>query len=124
MAPTFKPIDEHARRPKPGLSQVQIAQKVSTNRNGDKAIRQKSALLFHANQLENIEQLQPHLWDAADNLRANSKLTANEYSMPVLGVILLRHATNLYSEALKGITSDQTTATMPIRPLTSAAFKR
>src|SRR5438876_985721 len=42
------------------------------------------------NPLANIEALQAHLWDAADNLRANSKLTANEYCMPVLGIIFLR----------------------------------
>ncbi|MGD1090169.1 MAG: type I restriction enzyme endonuclease domain-containing protein, partial [Verrucomicrobiota bacterium] len=39
------------------------------------------------NQLQNIEHLETDLWDAADNLRANSKLTAGEYCMPVLGVI-------------------------------------
>ncbi|MBI4661973.1 MAG: hypothetical protein HY735_24390, partial [Verrucomicrobia bacterium] len=44
------------------------------------------------NQLQNIERLESDLWDAADNLRANSKLTAGEYCMPVLGVIFLRHA--------------------------------
>ena len=38
-------------------------------------------------QLANIERLETVLWDAADNLRANSKLTAGEYCMPVLGVI-------------------------------------
>jgi type I restriction enzyme M protein len=31
------------------------------------------------NQLANIEKLEADLWDAADNLRANSKLTAGEY---------------------------------------------
>jgi type I restriction enzyme M protein len=46
--------------------------------------------------LANIEPLESDLWDAADNLRANSKLTAGEYCMPVLGVIFLRHATNRY----------------------------
>ena len=50
------------------------------------------------NQLANIEKLEGDLWDAADNLRANSGLTANEYCLPVLGVIFLRHATNRYNE--------------------------
>ncbi|MFM2014159.1 MAG: hypothetical protein RLZZ396_2943 [Planctomycetota bacterium] len=36
--------------------------------------------------LSNIEQLETDLWAAADNLRANSKLTSSEYCMPVLGV--------------------------------------
>ena len=32
------------------------------------------------------------LWDIANNLRANSKLSSAEYSTPVLGLIFLRHA--------------------------------
>ena len=52
-------------------------------------------------QLANISQLETDLWSAADNLRANSKLTAGEYCMPVLGIIFLVHATNRYNEALK-----------------------
>ena len=44
------------------------------------------------NILENIEQLERRLWEAADQLRANSKLTSTEYYMPVLGLIFLRHA--------------------------------
>ncbi len=47
-----------------------------------------------------IQKLEKDLWDAADQLRANSKLTASEYSMPVLGLIFLRHADNRF-EAVK-----------------------
>ena len=36
---------------------------------------------------QNIEKLEADLWEAADNLRANSKLTSSDYFMPVLGVI-------------------------------------
>ena len=75
-------------------------------------------------QLTNIEQLETDLWSAADNLRANSKLTADEYCMPVLGVIFLRHATNRYNEALRGIQADQADGKMPKRPLTAADFKK
>lgn len=42
---------------------------------------------------QELKQLEDDLWEAADQLRANSKLTANEYAMPVLGLIFLRHAT-------------------------------
>jgi hypothetical protein len=42
--------------------------------------------------LGDIEKLEKDLWEAADQLRANSKLTSSEYCMPVLGVIFLRHA--------------------------------
>jgi type I restriction-modification system DNA methylase subunit len=76
------------------------------------------------NQLQNIEQLEAELWDAADNLRANSKLTAGEYCMPVLGVIFLRHATNRYHAALREIEADQAAGKMPKRPLTAADFKK
>src|SRR6266550_5383924 len=70
----------------------------------------------------NIEHLEADLWDAADNLRANSKLTAGEYCMPVLGVIFLRHATNRYNAALREIQADQAAGKMPKRPLTAADF--
>ena len=46
-----------------------------------------------------IKQLEANLWDSADNLRANSKLTAAEYKDPVLGLILLRYAQNRYERA-------------------------
>src|SRR6266566_4219864 len=74
--------------------------------------------------LANIEHLEADLWDAADNLRANSKLTAGEYCMPVLCVIFLRHATNRYNEALREIQAEQSAGKMPKRPLTAADFKK
>jgi len=43
-----------------------------------------------------LTNLESDLWEAADQLRANSKLTANEYSQPVLGLIFLRHAYNRF----------------------------
>jgi type I restriction enzyme M protein len=43
-----------------------------------------------------LQQLEDSLWEAADQLRANSKLNATEYSFPVLGLIFLRHATNRF----------------------------
>ncbi len=48
------------------------------------------------NGLDNLKQIESSLWEAADQLRANSKLNASEYSMPVLGLIFLRHATNRF----------------------------
>jgi type I restriction enzyme M protein len=50
-----------------------------------------------------IKQLEATLWDSADNLRANSKLTAAEYKDPVLGLILLRYAQNRYEQAKQDI---------------------
>ena len=48
---------------------------------------------------DQIRQLEKELWDAADALRANSKLTAAEYKDPLLGLVLLRFAQNKYEEA-------------------------
>src|SRR6266850_3273220 len=79
---------------------------------------------MNQNQVDNLGQLEADLWSAADNLRANSKLTANEYCMPVLGVIFLRHATNRYNEAHKQIHADQLAGKMPKRTLTAADFKK
>ncbi len=53
-----------------------------------------------------IKQLEANLWGSADNLRANSKLTAAEYKDPVLGLILLRYAQNRYEQA-KRIVEDK-----------------
>ena len=73
---------------------------------------------------DSIARLETDLWGAADNLRANSKLTAGEYCMPVLGVIFLRHATNRYNDALHAIQADQSSGKMPKRQLSAADFKK
>jgi len=43
-------------------------------------------------QLEHIEAIEKRLWNAADNLRANSNYASNEYFLPVMGLVFLRHA--------------------------------
>ena len=74
------------------------------------------------NQLHDIERLEDSLWGAADQLRANSKLTSSEYCMPVLGIIFLRHATNRYNAAVRQIEADQAAGKMPKRKLIQADF--
>jgi type I restriction enzyme M protein len=74
------------------------------------------------NHLENLNDLEDSLWAAADNLRANSKLTSSEYCMPVLGVIFLRHATNRYDDACRQIAEDQAAGKIPKRPLMKGAI--
>src|SRR5713226_1328287 len=69
-----------------------------------------------------IEKLESHLWEAADNLRANSKLTSSDYFMPVLGVIFLRHAANRYETASRQIDQDQATGRMPKRKVVPADY--
>ena len=47
-------------------------------------------------QLEHIEAIEKRLWGAADTLRSNSNYASNEYFMPVMGLIFLRHAYSRY----------------------------
>ena len=47
-------------------------------------------------QLENIEAIEKRLWSAADTLRANSHYASNQYFMPVMGLVFLRHAYSRY----------------------------
>ena len=75
-------------------------------------------------QLTGIEQFEADLWKVADNLRANSNLASNEYFMPILGLIFLRHATNRYCEAMAAIKEDKAVGKMPERPLIEADFTR
>ena len=49
----------------------------------------------------NNSELEKRLWDAADELRANSKLKSSEYSAPVLGLIFLRYADHKFAAAEK-----------------------
>ncbi|WP_419594076.1 N-6 DNA methylase [Thiolapillus sp.] len=51
----------------------------------------------------NNKDLELRLWGAADELRANSKLKASEYSIPVLGLIFLRFADAKFSHAQQQI---------------------
>ena len=75
--------------------------------------------------LGNIEKLEKDLWEAADNLRANSKLTSSEYCMPVLGVIFLRHAANRFEDATREIEYDQKSGRAPKRtPIAADYVKR
>ena len=67
--------------------------------------------------MNNIEKIESSLWEAADQLRANFKLTSSEYCMPVLGIIFLRHASNRYESALPQIKTEQSAGKMPNRPL-------
>ena len=54
--------------------------------------------------------IERRLWGAADTLRANSKYASNEYFLPVMGLVFLRHAYSRYL-AVK----DEIEAGMPTR---------
>jgi len=72
--------------------------------------------------LDSLAQLETDLWQAADNLRANSGLASSEYCMPVLGVIFLRHAANRFEAATRQIQEDQATGRMPKRAAIKADY--
>ncbi|MDH4188151.1 MAG: type I restriction-modification system subunit M N-terminal domain-containing protein, partial [Nitrospira sp.] len=49
------------------------------------------------------DALEKRLWDAADQLRANSGLNAAQYSTPVLGLIFLRFADVRFAKIRSGL---------------------
>ena len=54
----------------------------------------------------NIRKLEAELWESADLLRQGSKLTSNQYCMPVLGligVVPLQNSTGLANHLAGGI---------------------
>ncbi len=59
----------------------------------------------------NNTNIEKRLWDAADELRANSRLKASEYSIPVLGLIFLRYADHRFAHAEQVITAERVPAT-------------
>lgn len=62
-----------------------------------------------------LGELENRLWDAADELRANSGLKASEYSAPVLGLIFLRFADARF-EAARAAVEAKATARRKIGP--------
>ena len=79
---------------------------------------------MNSDAFKDIEKLEADLWEAADNLRANSKLTSSDYFMPVLGVIFLRHAANRFDAATRQIQEDQASGKMPKRKVLPADYIR
>src|ERR1035441_10876119 len=74
--------------------------------------------------MQDISKLEADLWEAADNLRANSKLTSSDYFMPVLGVIFLRHAANRFDAASAQIQADKAAGKMANRKVQPADYIR
>lgn len=65
----------------------------------------------------NNNDLEKRLWEAADQLRANSRLTAQEYSRPVLGLIFLKYADFKFSKIEKGLKEKNCIRRRPIGKL-------
>lgn len=73
--------------------------------------------------MDNIKKIENDLWEAADQLRANSKLTASEYSMPVLGIIFLRYAYNRFLIVKDEIEENLPSRNGKKRPVTKEDFE-
>ena len=72
----------------------------------------------------NSNQIESRLWDAADELRANSRLRASEYSAPVLGLIFLRFADHRFQVADQQIHAERAQHQgRRQRPITAADYQ-
>ena len=69
-------------------------------------------------QLEHIEAIEKRLWSAADTLRANSNYAGNEYFLPVMGLVFLRHAYSRFLGVKDVIEEGLPTRGGKTRPLT------
>ena len=71
----------------------------------------------------NIRKLENELWEAADALRAGSKLTSNQYCMPVLGLIFLRYAYSRFKLVEAEILKDRPVRNGRVMPVEASDFK-
>ena len=71
----------------------------------------------------NIKKLEADLWESADLLRAESKLTSNQYCMPVLGLIFLRYAFSRYKLVEKEIMANRPVRNGQVMPISPLDFK-
>ena len=75
-------------------------------------------------QLEHIDAIERRLWSAADTLRASSKYASNEYFLPVMGLVFLRHAYSRYLAVRDEIEAGLPTRGGRKRAVTRADFAR
>ena len=71
----------------------------------------------------NIRKLESELWEAADLLRADSKVTSQEYCMPVLGLIFLRYAYSRFKFVEADILKDRPVRNGRVLPVEADDFK-
>ena len=70
----------------------------------------------------NIRKLESDLWESADLLRAGSKLTSNQYCMPVLGLIFLRYAYSRFKLVEKEILKNRPVRRGRVMPVEAKDF--
>lgn len=71
----------------------------------------------------NIRKLEADLWESADLLRAGSKLTSNQYCMPVLGLIFLRYAYSRYKMVEQEILKGRPSRNGRVMPIEASDFR-
>ena len=71
----------------------------------------------------NIRKLETELWEAADLLRVDSKVTSQEYCMPVLGLIFLRYAYSRFKFVEADILKNRPTRGGRVLPVEADDFK-
>ena len=72
----------------------------------------------------NIRKLESELWESADLLRSGSKLTSNQYCMPVLGLIFLRYAYSRFKAAETEILKNRPSRGGRVLPVEASDFKQ
>ena len=68
---------------------------------------------------KSLKKLEKDLWESADLLRAGSKLTSQQYCMPVLGLLFLRYAYSRFKKVEAEILKDRPVRNgrvMPVEP--------
>ena len=90
------------------------------------AARRSAGGRLHTNnmQLEHIEVIERRLWRAADTLRANSNYASNEYFLPVMGLVFLRHAYSRYLAVAAEAAAGRPTRGGRVRPLAKQDFSQ
>ena len=72
----------------------------------------------------NIRKLESELWESADLLRQGSKLSSQEYCMPVLGLIFLRYAYSRFKYVEAEILKDRPMRNGRVLPVEPSDFKQ
>lgn len=71
---------------------------------------------------KSIKKLEADLWEAADLLRQGSKLTSQQYCMPVLGLLFLRYAYSRFKKVEKEILKDRPVRNGRVMPVEASDF--
>ena len=72
--------------------------------------------------MQHIGEIEKRLWSVADHFRANSNFASNEYFMPVMGMIFLRHAYGRFLKVKAEIEKTLPTRSGKTRELTKEDF--